>query len=177
MVVNTPPLVFTKLSGAREQKSTHMESRSVLWRLRISTRCPPPMKDRFLKEERKLLETIAERIASCITHRRLLAVMKNMPDTQAPTRSNGHEWSAILDLLRCTDQSLLMRVSRKMINHLCWSGVKNAGKTPARFLPATGNRRPRCIFRIQSPLRAGHTSIGDIAGGPGIRPGGFSSER
>ncbi|WP_320046889.1 PEP/pyruvate-binding domain-containing protein [uncultured Ilyobacter sp.] len=88
----------------------------------------------FLKEERKLLQTIAERIGSCITHRRLLETMQSM---QAPERSvrAGHEWMAILDLLRRTDQSLLMRVSRKMINHLCWSGVKAARDLLRDFHP------------------------------------------
>ncbi len=87
----------------------------------------------FLKEERKLLQTIAERIGSCITHRRLHDAMKELRNT-APQRGM-REWSAILDLLRRTDQSLLMRVSRKMINHLCWSGVKDARELLQDFRP------------------------------------------
>jgi pyruvate,water dikinase len=93
----------------------------------------------FLKEERKLLETIAERIGSCITHRRLLAAMRTMREPER-SRHRGREWMAILDLLRRTDQSLLMRVARKMINHLCWSGVKEAGGLLQEF---------RCSSRVR----------------------------
>lgn len=81
----------------------------------------------FLREERRLIDTIADRISSCIMHRELVAAMKHWRTAeQRVARRTMHDWSVILDLLRRTDQSLLMRVARKMINHLCWSGVKEA---------------------------------------------------
>ncbi len=89
----------------------------------------------FLKEERKLLETIADRIGNCISHRRLTETMQRMHDTEQSKPRNGHEWLAILDLLRRTDQSLLMRVARKMVNHLCWSGIREAGQLLQHFSP------------------------------------------
>ena len=92
----------------------------------------------FLTEERKLLETIADRIGSCITHRRLMEAMQTMSQEEQLSERRGHEWGAILDLLRRTDRSLLMRVSRKMINHLCWSGVKEAGALLKDFHPHQG---------------------------------------
>ncbi|MGD2109006.1 MAG: PEP/pyruvate-binding domain-containing protein [Phycisphaerae bacterium] len=105
----------------------------------------------FLKEERKLLETIAERIGSCITHRRLLDTMKGMRETEDPSRRRGREWAAILDLLRRTDQSLLMRVARKMINHLCWSGVVEAGDLLQNFEPQDGADEPDVFFESNQP--------------------------
>lgn len=83
----------------------------------------------FLKEERKLLNTVADRVGSCITHRRLMESM----DALRGARRSAQEWTAILDLLRSTDQGLLLRVARKMINHLCWSGVKPAERILQRF--------------------------------------------
>ena len=81
----------------------------------------------FLQEERKLIDTIADRLGSCITHRRLLGAMQDWRSTQQELgRRTEHDWSVIVDLLRRTDQNLLLRVARKMINHLCWSGVKEA---------------------------------------------------
>ena len=105
----------------------------------------------FLNEERKLLETIAERIGSCITHRQLLEAMQSMRESEHASRRRGREWSAILDLLRRTDQSLLMRVARKMINHLCWSGVKEAGELLQNFRPHRESDEPEVFFESNRP--------------------------
>ncbi|MBU0641534.1 MAG: nucleotidyltransferase domain-containing protein [Planctomycetes bacterium] len=105
----------------------------------------------FLKEERRLLETIAERIGSCITHRRLLETMQSMHASERVRERGGREWSAILDLLRSTDQSLLMRVARKMINHLCWSGVKEAGQLLQDFRPQRESEEPEVFFESNRP--------------------------
>jgi len=105
----------------------------------------------FLKEERQLLKTIAERISSCITHRRLLGTMRSMRESERVSRPSGREWAAILDLLRCTDQSLLMCVSRKMINHLCWSGVKEAGELLRDFQPRQESDEPEVFFESNRP--------------------------
>ncbi len=81
----------------------------------------------FLQSERRLIEFIAERLASCITHRRLLEGMRDW--RSAPQQVSEHttgDSSAILDLLRRTDHNLLLRITRKMINHLCCRGIEDA---------------------------------------------------
>lgn len=105
----------------------------------------------FLKEERKLLETVAERIGSCITHRRLLETMRCSRESDHASRHRGREWAAILDLMRRTDQSLLMRVARKMINHLCWCGVKEAGDLLQKFRPQREPDEPEVFFESNRP--------------------------
>lgn len=112
---------------------------------------PPADEGPFLKEERKLLNTIAERIGSCITHRLLLDSMKSMRDSERAPRRRDREWTAILDLLRRTDQSLLIRVARKMINHLCWSGVKEAEKVLQEFRPHARPDEPDVFFESNQP--------------------------
>lgn len=88
----------------------------------------------FLRDERKLLDTIADRLGSCITHRQLLAAMQEWRSVQQGLGQHGtNDLSAVLDLLRCTDRNLLYRISRKMLNHLCWSGVKEAESVLQRF--------------------------------------------
>jgi hypothetical protein len=79
----------------------------------------------FLKEERKLIETIAERIASTITQRRLKAAFEHW-DATAEISASKDEWRVVLEFLRDTDPSLLKRIARKLINHLNWSGVPEA---------------------------------------------------
>jgi len=107
----------------------------------------------FLKEERKLLETIADRVGSCITHRKLLEAMQCMRAAEKAPPRRGREWMAILDLLRRTDQSLLMRVARKMINHLCWSGVRDASGLLQQFSPHQGHDDSDVYLESNRPRR------------------------
>jgi hypothetical protein len=76
----------------------------------------------FLKEERRLLETIADRLGRQILHENLRIVFE---DEQRRSVA-GVEWRVILDLLRRTDPKLLTRITRKMLNHLAWSGIPEA---------------------------------------------------
>jgi pyruvate,water dikinase len=102
----------------------------------------------FLAEERKLLDAIAERIGHFVSRRRLQRVL-----TQESAAAPAPEWWVVLDFLRQTDRSLLARLGRKMINHLCWNGVEEAQRLLREAVPARtsfddeigeGNRpRPR----------------------------------
>jgi len=105
----------------------------------------------FLKEERKLLESIADRVGSCITHRRLIETVRTMRDSQQGQGRGTREWLVILDLLRRTDLSLLMRVARKMINHLCWSGVRQAEVLLQAFRPRGPADEPEVFFESNRP--------------------------
>ncbi|MCA9250844.1 MAG: nucleotidyltransferase domain-containing protein [Phycisphaerales bacterium] len=111
----------------------------------------------FLKEERKLLETIADRVGNCITHRRLAETMQRMREAEHSKPRNGHEWLAILDLLRRTDQSLLMRVARKMVNHLCWSGIREAGQLLQHFSPHESTDEAEVFFESNRPREKNST--------------------
>jgi len=89
----------------------------------------------FLNEERKLINTIAERLGHFILHKDLVHAVDEWQIAKAEVskkKAKG-EWSVGLDLLRRTDQNLLMRISRKMINHLCWSGVEEAEELLRQF--------------------------------------------
>jgi predicted nucleotidyltransferase len=80
----------------------------------------------FLKEERKLIETIAERIASAVTQRHFKAVFEGWAATADGVTTGKGEWRVVLEFLRDTDPALLKRISRKLINHLSWTGVQEA---------------------------------------------------
>lgn len=92
----------------------------------------------FLKEERKLIDTVAERLGQLLLQRKLLdriqAWQGAVESLSAPPRG---DWWVIIDFLRKTDQHLLMRVSRRMINYLCWNGIAEAHDLLPRF---TGSR-------------------------------------
>ncbi len=80
----------------------------------------------FLKEERKLIETIADRIAGHIVQRRLKIAFEGLTAVVAGHKPAKGEWRVVLEFLRDTDPVLLQRISRKLINHLSWNGVSEA---------------------------------------------------
>ncbi|MDT8323113.1 MAG: PEP/pyruvate-binding domain-containing protein [Bacteroidota bacterium] len=88
----------------------------------------------FLREERKLINTIAERLGHHILHHRLKNVFsewQSLKDQLAEKKRE--EWKVILDMIRRTDQSLYTRISRKMLNRLCWAGIRSACELMQRF--------------------------------------------
>jgi hypothetical protein len=81
----------------------------------------------FLKEERKLLNTISERLSHFIMQRHLEESLHEMERIKKDILENRRaEWKVIVDLLSSTDQNLLMRITRKMMNYLCRSGISQA---------------------------------------------------
>jgi pyruvate,water dikinase len=78
----------------------------------------------FLQEERRLINTIAERIGNFLLHNRLREVFNELKEGVEETRKD--EWKTAIHLLKETDKNLYHTIARKMMNHLCWSGVKEA---------------------------------------------------
>lgn len=81
----------------------------------------------FLKEERKLIDTIAQRVAFFATRRDLHRAHQSLQSAQSLSREGERaEWTVILDFLRRTDPELLRRITRRMINYLKLSGLDEA---------------------------------------------------
>ncbi len=83
----------------------------------------------FLKEERRLIDTISNKIGQYIFHRNLKALFSNYGKTEKNLleSSGDKKWKTIVDLLKETDRNLYILIARKMMNLLYWSGVKEAG--------------------------------------------------
>ena len=90
---------------------------------------PAPRADEgpFLKEERELIRAIADRVAQHLLRRRVRSAHDRLADAIELVKSEkDSSWKVILDFLRRTDQPLLARITRKMINYLAWTGVDEA---------------------------------------------------
>ena len=87
----------------------------------------------FLKEERKLINTIADQLGTHVLHKQLKSVFQEQKPRADEQRS---DWGVILDMLEKTDPKLLIRISRKMVNYLGWSGVEDAEYLFEHFSPA-----------------------------------------
>jgi len=81
----------------------------------------------FLQEERRLVSAIAERIRLYVMRRRL---RRDHGRSESAVRRRAtreaESWKLVLDFLRRTDTNLSKRFTRRMINHLCWTGVIEA---------------------------------------------------
>jgi len=86
----------------------------------------------FLKEERKLINTIAEQIGSYLFHQHLKLVFEEKEQYKINSKQ---EWWVIIEMLKGTDPKLLIRISRKMVNYLCWSGISEAEQLFEHFVP------------------------------------------
>lgn len=83
----------------------------------------------FLKEERKLIDTISNKIGQYIFHRNLKSLFATYGNTEKSLLENtgDRKWKTIVDLLKETDRNLYILIARKMMNLLYWSGVSEAG--------------------------------------------------
>ncbi|MCJ7623871.1 MAG: PEP/pyruvate-binding domain-containing protein, partial [Anaerolineaceae bacterium] len=97
-----------------------------------------PLEDEspFLKEERKLINTVAEQFGFHILHRKLKEVFQEQKKFE---EGRGNKWRIFLGLLDRTDPKLLMQISRKMLNYLCWNGIEEAERILELFNPTHQN--------------------------------------
>jgi len=102
----------------------------------------------FLREERKLIHAIADRIGLFLVQQRARGAHQSLEDAvQEIAAHERAEWTVVIDLLRRTDPRLLARITRKMINHLGSLGVKEANEvlqrmTTAETLPGADENQP-----------------------------------
>jgi len=88
----------------------------------------------FLKEEERLLRAIADRIGMFIMQKQIHRAHNSLQSAIESIDSQGRrEWGVILDFLSRIDPGLLIRVTRKMINHLCWTAVDEAEALLSEF--------------------------------------------
>ena len=101
----------------------------------------------FLKEERKLIQSIADQLSDYLLHQRL----KKVFEQQGSEQERKAEWWVILDLLRRTDPALLLRISKKMVNFLIREGVEEARAMLEYFSPAYQHERE--ILEVNQPFQ------------------------
>jgi len=90
----------------------------------------------FLKEESKLIQTIADRLSNRITHQKMRDIVEHWEDRQNDSKTTKRgDWQVVLQMLKQTDRNLYLNVSRKMLNHMCWTGIEEADQLLQTFTP------------------------------------------
>ena len=105
--------------------------------LEIAYTRPYPVADEgpFLKEERRLISAIAERVGHWMSQRKLERAMQDLKAMNQAVPEQVKKWGFVLDFLRNTDQRLLLRITRRLINHLCVQGIEEAKEVLQQFTP------------------------------------------
>lgn len=104
-------------------------------RLEVSYREPFPVSDEgpFRREERKLIDTVAELLGQLLLQRRLSAAIRRAETSGLPLPAEGGDWWVIVDFLRQIDRPGYVTIARRMLNYLCWSGDEQAMSLLPRF--------------------------------------------
>lgn len=116
-----------------------LQDRTVGW-IRVCYSEEKPERDvgPFLIEERRLLNSIALRLSHYVLYQKLKQVFHKWETTKhdiSAPESETSQWQVILELLRRTDSELYIRISRKMLNYLVWTGVEESEKILQQFGP------------------------------------------
>jgi len=94
---------------------------------------PPADEGPFLKEERRLVNTIAELLGQALLQRRLASSLRRVDEDGLPVSADAGDWWVITDFLRQIDRPGYVKIARRMLNYLCWSGVEEAQRLLPRF--------------------------------------------
>jgi pyruvate,water dikinase len=119
----------------------------------------------FLKEETKLIRTIADRLGHFLLHQQMKKVFHEW-DTAKLTvgEKRPGEWKTVLAVLRHTDRNLYRKISQQMLNRLCWSGVREAeilleslgaNQRESRESLSADTNRPQRLRPEHFPIEAG----------------------
>jgi len=108
----------------------------------------------FLEEERRVLDTIAKRISDHLMYQNLRSVFGDTNKTTTlKTGKEENEWHIVLDLLKKTDPDVFVRISRRMLNHLVWKGIKEAEDLLQQFLPVLRYGEQDIVAESNRPLQ------------------------
>jgi len=90
----------------------------------------------FLKEEARLIKSIADKIGQRLSHQKMRTIIEQWEGSQQKSESTIRgDWQVVLQMLKQTDRSLFLSVSRKMLHYMCWSGIKDADQLLHTFTP------------------------------------------
>jgi predicted nucleotidyltransferase len=110
--------------------------------------------DPFLPDEKKLLKTITERVGNYIYHKKLKQTVMELDTVKDVIESHKKkDWKIIIDLIKATDSSLFLRISRKMMNYLCLIGIDKARELLLSFEGEKNSKTTNSTFDLNIPSK------------------------
>jgi len=105
----------------------------------------------YLEEEKKLIESISKFLGVYFFHKQLKSVFNENSKVKETYKS---EWGVILDMLKNTNPKLLVKISRKMVNYLCWKGISDAEQLFEFFVPLSNSDEGGLYKEVNFPYKA-----------------------
>ena len=105
----------------------------------------------YLEEEKKLIESISKFIGVYFFHKQLKSVFNENSKVKEDYKS---EWGVILDMLKNTNPKLLVKISRKMVNYLCWKEIADAEQLFEFFIPLSNSDESGLYKEVNFPYKA-----------------------
>jgi hypothetical protein len=110
--------------------------------------------DPFLADEKKLLDTITDRVGNYIYHKKLKQTVMELDTVKDTIESHKKkDWKIIIDLIKATDSSLFFRISRKMMNYLCLIGIDKARELLLSFEGEKKSKTTNSTFDLNIPSK------------------------
>ncbi len=114
---------------------------------------PKNNKFNFSKEEKKLLMTIADRIASYILFQKFSEINSELKNRKFDViEKQKAEWKVILEMLKKTDQTLFSVISKKMLNHMFTKGIEESNEL-FRMLGSSVDLEENATAEINRPTK------------------------
>jgi hypothetical protein len=98
----------------------------------------------FTKEERRLLNTIADRLGHYLQHNESKKILRSFEKVKSA--STEKNWRIVLDMLSRTDPVLYESILTRLLHNLCWSDIAEAEE----FLQRTSSQLKRLNDEIFS---------------------------
>ena len=125
---NLPPPVARQIVEIKVLDKT-LGSISVAYTQPISSGASP-----FLREEEKLLRTIADRLGHTIAHKKLRKIFRDWDRSQEKLAEQQRtEWRRLMEMLRSADRNLFFYTSQKLLRYLSLNGIEPANQLLQRF--------------------------------------------
>jgi pyruvate,water dikinase len=114
---------------------------------------PPADEGPFLREELRLIRSIADRLGHFIFFQRVRDMRQNWKEASRGD-AGKREWRVAVRLMRSSDKQLYLRITRKMLNYLSTIGIVEA-QALLQQVDDTSNAAPRGS-EINVPGERGH---------------------
>ncbi len=106
----------------------------------------------FIKEEIKLINTIADRIGYAIIHKTMGQLFKEWEAAKEGfSEKGGGEWRVVIDMLSRTDKQAYVYILQKMLHTLCWQGVEEANRLLQQSVIKSEKNDPRGTAETNRP--------------------------
>jgi pyruvate, water dikinase len=106
----------------------------------------------FLKEEIKLINTIADRIGYTIIYKTMKHLFEEWEGAKKDiSKKKTGEWRVVVNMLERTDKQAYVYILQKILHYLCWQGIEEANHLLQQSVIPKETNEPKSLSEINRP--------------------------